>query len=115
MAKKNGMPEGVQTVIFWALGLGILAFIGIILLILFGNLSGNTGFAVDSQGANDTEAVINNFTLSQTNLASQFPVVGTILGIALLLVILIGVLVFAVRKLMGAANLTGGGSNANFG
>ena len=111
---KSSMPDGVKTVIYWALGLGILAFIALILLILFGNLSGNTGFAVNSQGYNDTQSVINNFTQSQTNMAKQLPTVGIILGVALLLVILIGVLVFAIKKLMGAAGETGGASS-NFG
>ena len=117
MAKgSGGMPQDIKTVLFWGLGIGILGLSLLILLIIFGNLSGNVGFAVNTQGYNDTQAVILNYSQSATNTAGQFPVVGTILGIALLLAILIGVLVFAIRKMMGVAGSTGGsGSNASFG
>ena len=116
----SGMPQGLKTVIMWSLGVGILALIFIVLLILFGNLSGNVGFAVGSEGYNNTQAVIGNYSLSATNTSAQFPVVGTIIGIALLLVILIGVLIFAIRKLMGVtsasgSNKSGISSSSNFG
>jgi multisubunit Na+/H+ antiporter MnhB subunit len=96
------------------LGLGIVAFIGLIMLIIFGNLSGNVGFASGTQGYNDTQNLILNYTSSVVNTGKQFPMVGTIVGISVLLVILIGLLVFAIRKMMGVASGTGGG-NANFG
>jgi len=116
MAKSGGMPDGIKTVIFWALGLGVISLILIVLLILFGNLSGNVGFSSGSQGYNDTQNVILNYSASATNTSAQFPTIGTILGIAILLVVLIGVLVFAVRRLMGVTNsMGGGGSNASFG
>jgi hypothetical protein len=111
---KGGMPQGMKTIILWTLGIGILALILIVLLILFGNLSGNVGFASGTAGYNNTQSVIGNYSLSATNTSAQFPVVGTIVGIALLLLILIGVLVFAIRKLMGVTNVAGG-SNASFG
>ena len=112
---KNGMPEGIKTAMFWSLGVGIVALILIIMLVIFGNLSGNLGFATTSLGYNNTQAVINNYSTSATNLAAQFPTVGTIIGIALLLVVLIGLLAFAIRKMMGVAeNPTGGGSNDSF-
>ena len=47
--------------------------------------------------------MIGNYSESATNTSAQFPVVGTIIGIALLLVILIGVLIFAIKRLMGVA------------
>jgi hypothetical protein len=112
---ENNMPKGLQTVIMWSLGIGILALIFIVLLILFGNLSGNVGFAVGTEGYNNTQSVIGNYSLSATNTSAQFPVVGTIIGIALLLIILIGVLIFAIRKLMGVTTGATGGSNASFG
>lgn len=111
---KGGMPEGVKTVLMWAIGLGILALTLIILLILFGNLSGNTGFTSGSQGYNDTENVILNYSASAVNTAVQFPTVGTILGIAILLIVLIGILVFAISRMMAAAG-GAGSSNASFG
>jgi len=189
------MPGGIKTVIFWALGLGVISLMLIVLLILFGNLSGNFGFSQDSeqyfnetvnitasgnipasatgkvdgtlsgvvitnitsgliiaspnytisgvtisnatdefgdenvnvtytvnfdgQAELDAEAVISNYSASATNTTAQFPTTGTILGIALLLIVLIGVLIFAVRKLMGVTNSmgssSGGSSSSKFG
>lgn len=110
---KGGMPQGIRTVILWTLGIGVLALILIVLLILFGNLSGNVGFEVGTEGYNNTQSVITDYSESATNTSSQFPVVGTIIGIALLLVILIGVLIFAIKKLMAVSGSSG--SNASFG
>jgi len=108
----KGMPEGVKTTMYWALGIGIIALILLILLILFGNLSGNLGFTTGSTGYNDTQDVILNFTKSATNVSAQFPTVGTIVGVGLLLVILIGLLGFAISKMLGVAE---GRQSSNFG
>ena len=189
--KTNGMPEGIKSAMFWAIGIGVIALILVILLIIFGNLSGNLGFdkeadsfsnetinmtdagvtpagavgkangvisnvvmtnetdgvvvtagnytidgiliknltsefspyktnvtytvSYDSQGELDAEDVILNYSLSATNISAQFPTVGTIVGIALLLVVLIGLLVFAISKMMGVAENPTGGSNSSFG
>ena len=115
MAQQGGMPEGMRAVMGWVLGVGIIAFIALIMVIIFGNLSGNVGFADSTQGFNDTQNIILNYTASATNTAAQFPTVGTIIGIALLLLVLIALLVFAIRKMMGVANATGSSSNASFG
>ncbi len=185
MGKKSGMPEGIKTTMYWVLGIGIIALIGLIMLILFGNLSGNYGFTDDSDtvynvtsalgpalinisdltnrlnptvsnfiitnatggetvpvtnytlvgayfnasgggyhnqsidGVNlsfvitydsqpqvDADNLIVNYTRSVVNTGRQFPTVGTIVGVALLLIILLGVLVFAIKKMM---NITEGG------
>ena len=111
----KGMPEGVRGAMFWAIGVGVIALVLVILLIIFGNLSGNLGFATSTQGYNDTQNVILNYSLSATNISAQFPTVGTIVGIALLLVVLIGLLVFAISKMMGVAENPTGGSNSSFG
>ena len=70
------MPEGMRAVMGWVLGLGIIAFIALIMVIIFGNLSGNVGFASGTQGYNDTQNIILNYTSSATNTAAQFPTVG---------------------------------------
>ncbi len=114
MAKTEGMPEGIRTTMWWVLGIGIIALIGLIMLILFGNLSGNVGFAVNSSGWNDTQNLILNYSRSVTNISKQFPTVGTIVGVALLLVILIGILIFAIQKMMGISG-GGGGKSRPFG
>lgn len=186
------MPEGIKTVMYWVLGCGVLALIGLVMLILFGNLSGNVGFGQDSttvtnltftftvvatnitdisamvnptltnvvvtnatnatdivsstnytnsngyitadatsayvdeavnisatlsydeQGKIDTQNLINNYTQSVTNTGKQLPVVGTIVGIALLLVILIGILIFAIKKLMGVTSGESSGSKDSY-
>jgi hypothetical protein len=114
MAKGGGMPEGMKGVMGWVLGVGVIAFIALIMVIIFGNLSGNVGFATDTQGYNDTQDIILSYTESATNTAEQFPTVGTIVGIAILLLILISLLIFAIRKMMGVMN-TSGSTNASFG
>jgi hypothetical protein len=185
------MPKSVKGVIGWTLGVGIIAFILLILVIIFGNLSGNVGFtqestaftdetillsptgsipttaqgrtngaltsvvvsnatggetilasgnytvsgvtiigvgtspynntnvnvsatvSYDSQGQIDSDSVINNYTASARNTSAQFPTVGTIIGIAILLAILISLLVFAIRRMMGVSDTGKGSSSIN--
>ena len=197
---KVGMPDGVKSAIAWTVGLASIALILVIVLILFGNLSGNLGWVDDSatitnetiviglttgtstlsvasdlnftgwspililnatinvtgltsdetlaegvdytvfssngtfqnitgnwnrtavtytvntisQGEVNSENVIGNYSESAVNTSAQFPVVGTIIGIAILLVVLIGILIFAITKMMAVANM-GGGSSSSFG
>ena len=111
----KGMPESARSILNWVLVIGIAAFILLIMVIIFGNLSGNVGFTAHSQGYNDTENIILNYTTSATNTAAQFPTVGTILGIAVLLLILIGLLVFVIKRMMGVSTSSSGSSNASFG
>ena len=103
---------GDNTVIGWVILVASIALLLLIMLILFGNLSGNVGFAANTIGANNTDNFINNYTQSVLNTGEQFPVVGTIIGVALLLFILIALLVFALRKMGG---ISGTGSGGNFG
>jgi hypothetical protein len=110
---KGSMPEGLKTVLGWVVGLASIALIGVIMLILFGNLSGNLGFAASNVGLNNTNAVIGNYTTSVVNTAAQFPTVGTILGVGVLITILIALLIFAISKMMKVSG--GGSSNASFG
>ena len=110
-----GMPESAKGIINWVLVVGIIAFILLLFGIIFGNLSGSVGFATGSQGYNDTQAIILNYTQSGVNTAAQLPTVGTIIGIVLLIIILLSVLVFVILRLMGITEKTGGGSNAAFG
>ena len=112
---KGGMPEGGKGILGWVLLVAIIAFILLIMVIIFGNLSGNVGFSSGTQGYNDTQSIILNYTQSAVNTTAQFPTVGTIIGIAVLLLILIGLLVFAIRKMMGVADASSGSTNASFG
>lgn len=110
-----GKQNPVQGLLVWGVGIGSLALFSLIMLILFGNLSGNVGFAANSQGANDTNNFIGNYTTSVTNVGKQLPTVGTILGVALLLLILIAVLVYAVKRMSGVAGGSSGGDSGTFG
>ena len=208
MAKnRGGSSEGganMKTVLSWILGVATIALTLLIMLILFGNLSGNVGFgnngitisvanessytppvhanvsgytlsgfntswssititelwnssddvagngewnttvpvangSVSSLGilTNGTDAVYDNVSVSYTyshsfespelarsnafianytkgiaNTGEQFPVVGTIIGVALLLLILIGILVFAMVNL---AKVNKGSLSGSFG
>ncbi len=76
------------------------------------NVSYTLVYSTDSKGLADTNNFITNYTTSVLNTSKQFPVVGTIIGVALLLLILIGILVFALRKMSG---ISAGGSGGNFG
>ena len=196
----QGMPESVKSVINWVLAIGIIAFILLIMVIIFGNLSGNVGFGQDStsfdnetilldssgatpataqnrvngvltnvvitnaseaseiipatnytvsgviitingtsvwdginvnvtaalsfdeQGKIDADNIINNYTKSATNTSAQFPTVGTIIGIAILLLILIALLIFVIKKMMaintgseGSGKRSFSGSDRDFG
>jgi len=105
-----GGNTNMGTVMSWAIGVASIALLLLIMLILFGNLSGNVGFAANTLGANNTDNFINNYTQSVLNVGKQLPTVGTIIGVALLLFILIALLVFALVKMRGV-----GGSGGNFG
>ena len=108
---KGGSDLSMRVVMGWVIGLSGIALMLLIMLILFGNLSGNVGFADGTQGANDTSNFIANYTTSVLNTGQQFPVVGTIIGVALLLFILISLLIFALVRM----SKVGGGSGGNFG
>ncbi len=191
MAKGSGMA-GMKTVLAWTIGVAVIALVLLIMLILFGNLSGNVGFSqtstgfvnqtmtltaagdtpngaqnringalssvvitnatngslvlaianytitgvvinttnalseytdaevnvtftvtYDESGKVDSDNLILNYTAGAVNTSTQFPVVGTIIGVALLLLVLIGVLIFAITKLGVVSNV--GGSGGGFG
>ena len=73
------------------------------------NVSGTVSY--DTQQQMDVDHLILNYSASAVNTSKQFPVVGTILGIAVLLAILIMVLTFAIQKLMGVTESTGIGNS----
>ena len=110
MAKRMS-GEG-KVIIGWVITGGIIALILLILAIIFGNLSGNVGFDSGTQGYNDTENIILNYTTSAVNTAKQLPTAGTIIGLVFMLAVLLFILVFAIRKMMAVSG--SGGSNANF-
>ena len=99
--------KGVKDAMGWVIGISSIALTVIVLLIIFGNLSGNLGFATNSAGYNDTQNVILNVTSGVGKLASQFPTVLLFVGIALLLFVLIGVLAYVIKKMSGFGKSSG--------
>ncbi len=60
---KTGMPDSVRGVMGWTLGVGIIAFILLIMVIIFGNLSGNVGFSdVSNTSTNESSGYAINGT-----------------------------------------------------
>ena len=73
------------------------------------SLSYTYAFSWSPQVQQDITNYNSNYTSSILNTGEQFPTVGTILGVALLLVILISILVYAIRKMAGVSGGSGGG------
>ena len=101
--------DGIKKTMDWVIGISSIALVVLVLLIIFGNLSGNLGFTTNSQGYNDTQGVINNVTSGVGKLVQQFPTILLFVGIGLLLFVLIGVLAWVIRRMTNM-----GGSNKNF-
>ena len=70
----------------------VIGLTGLLFLIVYGNLSGNLGFAVNSQGYNDTEAVIGNLTGGATQFFSFANVWFILTAVTVLIGIVIGVI-----------------------
>lgn len=77
------------------LGLLTLGLIGLLFLIVFGNLSGNLGFSSGTQGYNNTEGVINNLTGGAGTFFTFSNVWFVLLAVTLLIIIVMGVVVVA--------------------
>lgn len=90
--------------------LGVIGFIGLVWLIIYGNLSGNVGFETGSQGYNDTQAVILNLSEGFTTFFGFAPTWFTIAAIVLLIFILVGLLA-VVMKLSSGKDGVGGFSD----
>lgn len=73
-------------------GLGVIGFIGIVWLMIYGNLSGNLGFASGTAGYNNTESVISNITTGFGTFFGFSNTFFTIAAIVLLIFMLLGLL-----------------------
>lgn len=89
--------------------LGAIGFTGLIWLMIYGNLSGNLGFASGTTGYNNTELVINNLTLGYTTFFGFSPTLFTIAAIVLLITMFVGVAALAWKFLSGTKEGGGGG------
>lgn len=79
------------------IALMVLGIIGLLGLVIFGNLSGNLGFATGTQGYNDTQDVIGNYTSGMSSFFNFASVWYILLGVTLLIIIVLAV-VSAVRS-----------------
>lgn len=75
----------------------IIGFLGIVWLMIYGNLSTNLGFASGTAGFNSTENVIDNLTTGVNTFFTFSNTWFTILAIVLLIVILLGLLLIVMR------------------
>jgi hypothetical protein len=84
----------------------VIGLTGILFLIIYGNLSGNLGFAAGTAGYNNTEAVINNLTAGATQFFSFSNVWFILTAVTVLIGIVIGVIAL-VRKTGGSSSFSG--------
>jgi len=73
-------------------GLMIIGFLGIVWLMIYGNLSTNLGFTSNTAGYNNTEGVISNLTIGAGTFFGFSNTLFTITAIILLISILLGLL-----------------------
>ena len=112
MAKNSGgvAEDSIQSAITFFIGVLVAGLVGLLFLIIYGNLSGNLGFDAFSQGANDTNNVINNLTSGATQFFTFANVWFILLGVSVLIGIVIGLLVLVMR-IRGVVSSSGGFSN----
>lgn len=72
--------------------LGVIGFLVLIWLMIYGNMSGNLGFAAATQGYNDTEQALGNFTGGFKTFSGYAGTFFTIAAIVLLVFMLLGLL-----------------------
>ncbi len=95
-----GVAEKVREAGLILGGLGVIGFIGVVWLMIYGNLSGNLGFSTGTAGFNDTEGVITNITQGFGTFFGFSNTFFTIAAIVLLIFMLVGLLaiVMAIAK-----------------
>ncbi len=89
--------KGAEAIFLALLTIGLM---GLLFLIIYGNLSTNLGFASGTQGFNDTEAVIGNLTSGATQFFTFANVWFILTAITILIGIVLGV-ISLVRKASG--------------
>ena len=89
-------------------GLGVIGFLGIIWLMIYGNLSTNLGFASGTAGYNNTENVINNITEGFGTFFTFSNTFFTIAAIVLLIFMLVGLLAIVMTIAKGQSSKKSG-------
>ena len=104
MASATSMLGSAEKVMSGLLGLGLL---GILYLVIYGNLSGNLGFTTDSAGYNNSENVISNLT---GGVQTFFGFSGTLFTLTAI-TLLIGIILVVISLVKGKGSSSGGFSN----
>ena len=94
--------KGAEAVFLALLTIGLM---GLLFLIIYGNLSTNLGFAAYSQGYNNTENVIGNLTAGATQFFTFSSVWFILTAITILIGIVLGVIAL-VRKSSGGGGFS---------
>ena len=89
-------------------GLGVIGFIGIVWLMIYGNLEGNLGFTAGSAGFNNTEGVINNISGGFSTFFGFSNTFFTIAAIVLLIFMLVGLLAIVMSIAEGKKDKSSG-------
>ncbi len=110
MGKGNDIGSAMDKTMLTFNTLMVIGFLGIIWLMIYGNLSGNLGFAPDSIGDNNTQSVIDNLTQGAGTFFGFSNVLFTITAIVLLITILMGLL-FLVLEIARAVKERGSSSS----
>ena len=87
------------------LALLTIGLMGLLFLIIYGNLSTNLGFVANTAGYNNTEAVIGNLTAGATQFFTFSSVWFILTAITILIGIVLGV-IGLVRKASGGGGFT---------
>lgn len=88
----------------------VIGFLGLVWLMIYGNLSGNLGFTANSQGDNDSQLVINNMTGGVKTFFGFSDTMFTVTAIVLLITIILGLLYIV----MGIMSKFGKGSTSGY-
>ena len=88
----NSFGKAIQNSTIGFNGLMVIGFLGIVWLMIFGNLSNNMGFTSGTAGFNNTENVISNLTAGANTFFTFSNTLFTIIAIVLLITILLALL-----------------------
>ena len=100
MASTKSILGSAEAVLTGLLGLGL---VGILYLVIYGNLAGNLGFAANTVGANNTNFVINNLTGGVVTFFSFSNTLFTLTAVTLL----IGIILVVLRLVRGNKETSG--------
>ncbi len=95
--------KGAEAVFLALLTIGLM---GLLFLIIYGNLSNNLGFAVDSLGYNNTENVISNLTTGATQFFTFSNVWFILTAITILIAIVLSVIVLVKKSSSGGGGFS---------